>query len=357
MNNKGMTLVEVLIAISLFTLAALISTNILVEVVKLVKRTSVENAIYEDVRIVMQQLKAEIQGGTIDYDEYFSVCVIQNACNNLTNAKYGIYHGVYGSRFYDPGKRSLPGDAENPKDLGIECSYPDPLGDKECEITYALSGDLNTGQNPFAGSAEADKASAFCEEGKGICDGEKAVVVKDQLFLINSNGTRKTILGRKRINNNDYALGKIVLKGEDTDQNGLMDKFECSEEYKCDPVAIKDDLEAQFEASSTQFVPITPLRSSVKSLKFVISPVEDPYKAYAEDGVRTHPKVTIILTLDLSAEFEEKYPGDFQEFTVQTTVAAGLTERIESYPPIGDIYEAGKESWINSIVGIYSRKK
>lgn len=351
-----MTLVEVLIAISLFTLAAVISTNILVEVVKLEKRTSVENAIYEDVRIIMQQLTSEIQNGTIDYDEYFSVCVVQDACNNNAGARYGFYHGVYGSRFYDPGKRSDGVPAVNPRDLGIECSFPDPLGDKECEITYALSGDLNTGQNPFAGSDDANLASAFCEEGKGICDGAKAVVVEDQLFLINGSGTKKTILGRKLIQNDDWALGKIVMNGEDTDQNGLMDKFECSEEYNCD-IAQKSDLGEAFVAATTEFVPITPLRSNVKSLQFVISPIEDPYKAYAENDVRFHPTVTIILTLDLSAEFEEIYPGDFQEFTVQTTVATGLTERIESYPPKGDIYQAGGKSWIDDILGVVDRQK
>lgn len=355
-----MTLVEVLIAISLFTLAAVISTNLLVEIVKLEKKTSVENAVYEDVRIILQQLTAEIQNGTIDYDEYFSVCVIQDGCKAgiVDGVEYGVYHGVYGSRFYDPGKRSDGVPAVNPRDLGVECSFPDPLGAQECEITYALSGDLNTGQNPFAGSDDADQASAFCEEGKGICDNAnaKTVTVDNQLFLINGSGTTKTILGRKLIKNNDYALGKIILDGEDSDQNGLMDKFECSEEYSCDTPK-QDDLADAFVAATTEFVPITPLRTSVTKLQFIISPVEDPYKAYAEDEVRFHPSVTILLTLDLSAEFEEIYPGDFQEFTVQTTVSAGLTDRIESYPPKGDIYAPGGKSWIDDIAGIVDRQK
>ncbi len=358
--KKGLSLIEVLIAISLFAIVAMMSSTILIDIVQLEKKSSVQNAIYEDLRIMLQLLTKEIQTGTIDYDEYYSYCVIQEG-EPAESVFFGINHGVYGSRFYDPGK-SLDGLATfNPEDLGLECSYKDPITN-ECEVVYTLSTDINVGQNPFYGDPKS--ASAF--EDIGNAGGCSTDGVTDHLFLIDNTGTQKTIIAKKQINSFDYAIGLVRMRGIDFDQNGFVDSFTCLDEFNCEDepgtingaIAIpyldligkqpseldpqirlpqESDLIGLFDVNGTQFVPISPLRANILELRFIIQPLEDPYKAFAEPDFRAHPTVTIILTVGLSEDAEEDYPGEFDPITVQTTVAAGVLGRIDTYPPVNEI--------------------
>ncbi len=375
-NNKGFSLMEVLIAISLFAIAAFISSNILVDTAQLEKKSSIQNSIYEDLRMVLQTLANEIQNGTIDYEEYYSYYVLQNGEND-DDVFYGVNYGIYGSRFYDPGK-SLDGLAtKNPDDLSMECSFPNPLADgEECEVVYTLSTDLNTGLNPFYNAGNNYSGSnAFCDKGQGKnpCNGET-----DHLFLIDNTGTKKTIIAPKEIEGG-MALGMIKMDGKDLDQNGITDTFSCMEEFNCealnpeDPlmplevlhpgenkyanikIANKSDLNDEFSPENldtSEFMPISPLRSSIKA-RFIISPLEDPYKAFGEPAMQLHPSVTIILTIDLSDEAKKDYPGIFQPLTIQTTVAAGVVGRIDSYPPVNEFKNSGAVSYINEIMDYY----
>lgn len=377
MNRKGLSLIEVLIAISLFAVVTIVSSTILMDIVQLEKRTTVQNAVYEDLRIMLQLITKEIQSGTIDYDEYYNYCVIQGAASG---AYFGVNHGVYGSRFYDPGKtlEAAPADVtKNPEDLGLECSYWDGT---ECEVVYTLSTDLNTGQNPFYG--DPSEASAFHDRGISHCASPGDTFAEiDHLFLIDNTGTKKTIISRKKTDIDDWALGMVRLRGIDVDQNGLVDTFTCMDEFTCngdptdltplielpyqDIVGISEsemitttpirlpsqgDLNEAFDVNSAQFVPISPLRADVIDLQFIIKPLEDPYKGFAEPDFRTHPTVTIILTVGLSEDAEEDYPGEFAPITVQTTIAAGVVGRIETYPPVNEILSGFGGSWMDGLV-------
>ncbi|MDP2642229.1 MAG: prepilin-type N-terminal cleavage/methylation domain-containing protein [Candidatus Peregrinibacteria bacterium] len=388
LKNRGVTLVEVLVASSLFAIAVVVAGDILVSDVQLEKKTSIQNTLASEMRIILQQISSEIQNGTIDYDEYYSVCVLQNSCGLgvSTSAFYGFYNGVYGSRFYDPGK-SLDGNpTNNPDNLGAECSFPTPQGDKECEVVYNLSVDLNTGQNPFTG--DPNDANAFCENSRGACDADQITggsVTVDKLFILDKTGTKKTMIAKKLIRNNppdgtpDYALGRVVMNGKDYDQNGVMDVFSCADGYGCYNNAsviatlspfkmiVKDaafvttnnitipwstDLTSAFEgsANSTTFVPITPLFATVKDIQFIIHPLEDPYKAYAEADMKGQPSVTIVITMGLSSTAAKNYPGIFPDITLQTTVAAGVTTRIDSYPPVVELKDADSKNWLNDMI-------
>ncbi len=389
--KRGFTLVEVLIAVSLFTLVAVLSSDVLADVVGLERRTSVENDLYEDVQVVLQQLTKEIQNGTIDYEEYYSMKVLQSRNVPAKGPFYGINYGVYGSRFYNPGKRFDVADpAENPADLGLECSvFAD---DDSCSIYWTHSADINTGQNPFDGNGVSN---AFCDRNFNGCGNavEAAKVANvDELYLIDKTGTKKTIIAKKLVKtnvggSNDYVLGLMRMEGRDMDQNGVVDIFSCAKEFKCYDgdggnfvfqaikypfiqdkraadgrlyllengvrLAQKNDLGVALRPLTTQFIPISPLRSSIKSLSFIISPVDDPYRAYAEDGMLAQPSITIILKMGLSSEAEKDYPGTFKDITVQTTVAAGVKNKIESYPSVDDVSRgtgSADKSWIWNVL-------
>jgi hypothetical protein len=140
----------------------------------------------------------------------------------------------------------------------------------------------------------------------------------------------------------------VKLRGLDTDQNGVIDTWTCFDEYNC--TEFKDtgislpsfnDLTLPFDLNTSQFVPITPKRSSIKSLRFIISPVEDPFKAFNEPLMQAHPSVTVIMTLGLSEEEKANYPGDLQDIMLQGTFTSGVLTKINSYPPTKDV------SWID----------
>lgn len=374
--KRGFTLVEILIAMSLFTLSAMIASTVLVDVVQLEKKSAVQTTVYEDVRILLQQLTNEVQAGTLDYDEYYNMYVIQNSTNGeipTDGPFYGINHGVYASRFYDPGRASV-GTPQNPDDLGVECSVG-TLDD--CEIYFTASADYNVGQNPYnaTNSGEQDDADALCDDGVGKCAGLDPKNVVRELYLIDSTGTKKTIIGRKRLTTNDWSVGLVRMEGQDLDQNGFTDVFACTEEFECyddngqmatsQPFKYgfaglntaayysehdirlpqQSDLDDAFDINTSHFIPISPMRLNVKDLKFIIDPIEDPYKAYAEDAVQSHPSVIIILTVGLTDAAAADYPGEFPDITVQTTVSAGVSGQIASYPPVNDVIEPDG-SWI-----------
>lgn len=365
MRRKGFTLIEILIAVALFGIAGTIATVILSDVVKLEKRSEIHSTIYRDATVLMQQIVNEVKKGTVDYEEYFSIHVVQaENDNNGGEVFHGTNHGVYASRFYDPGltQNDVP-EATNPEHLGIECAYPQwETSLDECEIIYTPSFDTNTGQNPYRGSdREAASANAFCDGNTGLC-GDPGIV--DELYLIDESGTRKTVIAAHNFDGVE-RVGIVRMTGIDFDQNGIVDIFSCDEGFDCEflgeeggpggdiiPYLDGDDEEISLprKGTSKAFVPLSPARAQVVDLTFIIRPLEDPYRAYAERDMQQHPSVTIILTLGLSDSAAIDYPGDFAPITVQTTVSAGSRERIDSYPPVTEFRGSGDVSWIRDLL-------
>lgn len=382
-QNKGFTLIEVLIATSVFTLAAVLASQILVDIVKTEKKTSIENAIYEDARILMEQLTIAIQQNAIDYDEYYNQYVIQ--VDDLDEDRYyGTNFGVYESRFYNPGldeTSATPG--TNPADLGVYCSNP-PGNTETCDAIASLTEDYTMGQNPWNGGevgsgVDQDAANAFCDEDAGNCDDTEDPYATEELYLINANATEKMVLARRETAGQGY-LGLLAMQGFDTDFNGITDIFRCGEDHSAecedDRSILMNEFGVPFDPdefpdltvsianavptnnleidnlAATPFLPVSPLRVDLTDLQFYISPIEDPYRGWNEDTSIQHPWVKIVFTIDLADEVEAEYPGDFEPITLQTTVAAGVVGGIPSYPPVKHLYDPTDPStlWINEVL-------
>lgn len=384
---RGFTLIEALIAISIFAVAAMVGGSILLDTNQSEKKDSAQNPLYQDARLILQMIANEVQAGAIDYEEYYSMYVIQSQTVGhegrvpTEGPYYGINYGAYASRFYDPGRRLDGTAAVNPDDLGVECSvFEDPPTNSKCEIYFTHSSDTSTGQHPYRAANEAEQKGAdmLCHNGAvGQCGSAEV----NELYLIDSSGAKKTILARKKIAADDWAVGIMRMEGLDLDQNGVIDIFSCKKEFGCfdesadvfnaikytfiqDKGAVdgasyigeheirlpqSGDLDDVFDINTSQFVPISPHGVDVRELKFVITPLEDPYKAFAERYLQLQPEVTIILTLGLSEETAADYPGEFGEITVQETVSAGVLGQIDSYPPVSDLLSGGT-SWIEKVL-------
>ena len=360
--KKGFTLVEVIIAISIFVFVTTVASNILINFSILEKKTNIQNVIYEDIRIIITQLSNLIESGTIDYEEYYSMNVIQN--NNDTKY-YGLYNGIYSSRFHSPG---LSGE-----DLGTICSNED------CSFILPATIDTPTGQNPFDA---IDEASAFCDEtiSESPVNCDDGLNNVSELYLIDKTGSKKTIIGRKLIAKlepadpapeptDHYALAILEMAGKDYDQNGIVDLFSCTKDFNCEAdvsvlekypfvdegnyynikLAKQGDLEVVFDIDTSQFIPISPLRINITDLSFTINPIENPYLAYNERDKLYHPSVAISITVDLSEQEALNYPGKFEPITFKTTISAGVVGEIVSYPPVKDFYQEDESSWINDV--------
>ena len=364
MTNKGFTLMEALIASTIFAMVAMVGANIFINISHSERKTELANALYEDARVVLETMANEIREGTIDYEEYYNIEVLQSDI-------YGVNRGVYGSRFYDPGHKigagGAPEPGSNPTDLGVEWlnAEGNEAGPDEEFVVYPLSVDKNLGIHPYDG---VEEASAFCEPAvkAGACS--KPEKGHGELYLISEDGREKTTIIRQRLETTgDYVISILRMEGLDLDNNGIVDIFTCDHKVEklCgteDALAL-DNYEFEhpdsfnteglsfplkpgnetFRLSESPFSPISPLRSSITELKFILWPDEDPYKAFAEADVQYHPNVTIVISMQPSASEIENYPGEnIPTVSLQTTVSTGVLEKIDTYPPTKDL------SWIKA---------
>ena len=371
-KRRAFTLVEVLIAASIFTIVSLIGINVFVNVIRIQRRVTLENAIYEDARVMMERIAREIRSNTVDYEEYYNKAMDQEAgfgsITGLgTQNPYGNRYGCYAKRFYNPGT----GGPEY-LNFGAMCANGNKVSDDPDCIIDKTTLDINTGQNPFAGFStdpldnSPEVASAFCDysfSGDTTC-GKAADTdhnVQDELYLVNSQGTQKTIFTSKEITPAvagppavpaEHALALLRLTGQNPDKDSVYEQwrscditvapgnaFCCSPGFDCGTIAPTSSLENTRNYNPTNlyqgFIPISPTRTNVVSLKFIVAPLEDPRKAFAETdtslGIQQQPHVTVILTVQPSASVSSGFAEDLPTITVQTTITSRVYNEVRSY--------------------------
>jgi type II secretory pathway pseudopilin PulG len=353
----GITLIELLVAMGLFSSASLMAVEIFINITRIQGRIQLENAIYEDARFMMERISRAIRNNTIDYEEYY---------NRALGNEIGATYGCYAAQFYDPGITPVSTSSTKVIDgLGALCTTGVAYTGSGCML-FRPSVDKNTGMYPYKNKTTDSsdlKSNAFCPlisttflshpdfwESDMTCDGDERQYSMDKLFLISKDGTEKTIFARKISNNNVHSLSLLILKGEDENTDGITEKwadcstnaFCCREGFMCDPGSpasfneIIDTLDgADPNPLYAGFVPISPLRTDVKSLRFDVKPIEDPRKAFAEinQGIIEQPSVTITLTVVPTAEQMGRYinPTNAPELTLQTTVSSRVQNNVNSY--------------------------
>lgn len=328
-QKKGFTLIEVLLASFIFTIVGLIAVTIFVNVLRIQKRISLENSLYEDARFMMERISREIRANAVDYEEYY---------NKLVAVKnYGTDYGCYANRFYQPGDKGAFGGVKYGSPV---CSNGLNLGDPGCIIDQT-STDTPTGQNPYAGNINPKAANAFCDENlQSPVACNSTLNSQSQLYLINPQGTEKTILASKKITLADKsiinALSLLRLAGKDNNNDGIDEDWSsCSSDFDCPSIAkpLENTLTANISAPYVGFVPISPLRSDITSLEFIVAPLEDPRKAYAETtpDVQQQPHVTVLLTVKPSTTETQNYSGDIPSITLQSTVTSRVYNEVKSF--------------------------
>lgn len=373
-SRHGFTLLEVLIAASIFSIIGMLATSIFVNLSQNKQKITSRNLIYDDAQFILDQLTREISSNAIDYEEYYNQLVL--------GGKPGMNFGNYASQFY----YNLKGNGSNCMNL----NEPGKDNKKSC---------VNTGKNPRSGNFPesanafytsgvepgADAKEVYCEGFQPFFSATKYHACVNRLFLINGAASRKVHIAREAIDWGNEKISRVLsqtslVSREIPNSNGttttLPRIFTCEfsalctdgamvygpinlpnsvsnadievtlptnrdlEELAGEPTKgiVSDEQLPIASAYVNNFIPFTPSRVNIKDIKFYISPVEDPHKAFAEanenNGTLTNihqPTVTIVLTVEpvSNVRYGTKHPP----VIVQTTVTPGLFAEVPSYPP------------------------
>ena len=273
------------------------------------------NLVYEEARFVMERITKEIRNGTIDYEEYYNQNVFREQSPGSyefrINETYGQDYCTYSLQFYNPG--------------------PD------------------------------EKVGTIDDESTGLlADGALSAIntpIQKDLFLININGNKRSYIKRIEKTVDGQKIGKIGLlkmtggdfgidhidssEGEgdceaDIGENdGRIDTWICDDGFPCLSTLISNGLcnstmstiiynpNNPDSPDENSFVDITPTSLDVVDIKFIISPENDPRKAYNNDLIQIQPHITIKLVAranpTLAARFQtDRSPSIILESTVST---------------------------------------
>jgi len=411
-NNKskkfGFTLAEMLIAVALFAILSSLGAAMFTNISRMQKKITLENAMLEDARYMMERIVRLTRSSTIDYEEYYNQKVLSKF---TTDKNYGDNYGYYATMFYHPGlnkdetigtpssasdtsnryygayyngkpadisngsNQTIPAATNicrinrNDRKLDLGSSFvcpPDTVSTKTpakgYEVVLQDTVDWNSGQNPYSDGANTESytASAFCDNHKHKstaavleCDDYNKFFQQSELYLIDQYGQKKYIFAREKIKSSpdQYALSLLTMDGDDRNLNNVTDTWQCNKDFNCTKTngsltrVDKADLTKTKSGENVynDFVPISPLRANVVDLKFLVAPLEDPRKGFAEGEkfagtplpeFMLQPHVTIILTVEPAQDQLSGLEGiSMKPITLQTTVSSRVYHEVKSYGP------------------------
>lgn len=315
---KGFTIIELSVALVILTMISIFSGRIYLNYTNASRDLKAASLVYEEARFLMEKLVREVRQNAIDYEQYFN----QNVMLPLNAAgDYSDNYCAYSSFFYD----------NNNESRGVRND------DKKLAIITALP-------------PSADPAAAVRP-------------IENELYLINMSGKKRTVLTRVEKDVNGDTIGKIAtlkmdgfdygtdhINGQDsynglalTDSNctaderendGLIDTWHCATDFPCkhnqtiasltipNCEGYTDLIVNDPAVANHSFVDISPSALNIVSLKFLITPADDPWKAYNMKDVQIQPHVTIQMTVQASPKLVNTTVNSPPAITLTTTITA-----------------------------------
>jgi prepilin-type N-terminal cleavage/methylation domain-containing protein len=311
-RTKGFTIIELMVALTVLTLLSLGAARIYLNYTASTKDLKAANLIYEEARFLMEKMVREVRQGAIDYEQYFN--------QNLAQGDYGDNYCGYDQYFYDNNGESI-------------------------------------------GRHNEDMETDF-QTNLGMTDAVRAI--EDELYLINVAGNRRTILTRLEKEVEGETIGKVAitkLVGQDygadhinaaspqgggpiagcdpdeRENDGLIDTWLCDPDFPCKrdfeiingictghtDVILNDPADPDHS-----FVDISPNALNIIDLKFIISPKDDPWKAYNIDEIQIQPHVTIQLTVEANPKLITTDTERIPSITLTSTVTTRNYDEIKS---------------------------
>lgn len=312
-KTSGFTLVELVISLAVLTLILLFSFSIYDNFFDTLRNLRANNLVYEESRYLMNRMVQEVRDHTVDYEEYYNQSKLKHQFPEnyayLRNEIYGQNYCEYSRQFYDSGTDGEIGTLD----------------------------DQNTGQRNLIDPADGISAIPPAIGFLNALGNDTASPLQNDLFLINVSGDRRVYLkrieGSDALGNSIGQVGILELIGKDfgvdhlnafdphldgslpigdcqTDLgegDGRIDTWICAPGYPCQTEAfINADLcsgtlhKMVYDPSlpdDSSFVAISPKTLDVVDLQFVVSPMDDPRKAYKANELQLQPSITLKLTV------------------------------------------------------------
>jgi len=368
-KTSGYTFIELITAFGIFSVFLTASTVTGVNLYNAQEKERARNLVLEETQFLLNRISNLIRENAIDYSEYYS-----NGCDELSspdlggaycshweNVAGGVAHPDYGDdegeafRLTNPGATGgifageydrrfyyLPtcDSGEVHGDLGgdsFSCDYNDTNNYNE--------GYFNTGADKILGSIPsggnddpARHALMAPENGSTNTEGYEQF----ELYLISSDGSRKTILRRMGNGEDDdhdgnpdedagnfaaldadgnELLGIGELVAQDMNADGFLDGYHADGDFNVDGNGI---------LNVSDFISIVPSQIEIVDLSFLIAPLDDPRKAYMENGddVQMQPHVMILLTVRPSEKLSRRLVGEDFQVSVQTMVSSRVLNKV-----------------------------
>lgn len=314
-NNKGYTLAELLVVITLFTTVTLIASALYTRYSSSERKLRTENNLYEETRFTLERIVKEFREGTIDYEEYWNQANAGNGDCTLYSSGATVYEETYGT---------------------FGNCY------KDYANVFYDSNKLSVGQNPSNAVTQAQQASQNAVSTAGTL-----AYRQDELYIINNSGNEKTLLRCNNCDTNpDNTPGQLQilqLKGHDVGYNngsiiqatlndGVNDKWVCARDFTCNG-GLSDGTSTASQPMNNNdgWIDYSPSSLDITNLDFYIAPLEDPRKAYNEDSssIQMQPHTTIIITAQTSKKKSRGLPGKKPVLTLQTTVSGRVFSEVK----------------------------
>lgn len=318
-STRGFTLVETLVAITVFAVVVGISGKLFFDSFAVERKTEVSRQLYEETRIALERTVKEIRRGTVDYEEYWN-----------------WYHCALGGC----GVSSATGDARYGKNYGYYAlqMYRDAGGDIPDSLTSWDRRDEDVGRNDGTHPIGDAHGHANCETSNAnhptYIPSDTSAYRQCELYLISADGTEKTILRVTPFTvgtQTEYRLGMLRLVGRDYGYDGDPVTSDAGQHDGQPDTWVPADGFTD-TAGKAMFQSMQPDTFTITRLAFFVAPLEDPRKAFAQfDGVtQVQPHVTIEITARPVTRLVGGIRGATPEITLQTTVAARAQSDVQS---------------------------
>lgn len=241
MKRSGFTLIEVLVAMSIFGLIVALASMSFTNIFRQNARLNAQRHLQEDSNYLMEKIVKEVRNGSVDF-----------ASHHIAN------------NFVGGGALNCPTDT----------------------VCY---------QSYLALHNDTDSPPSVTNTGE------------ETLYLLSADGISRTVLA---LANSNINLVRQTLEPEDP--------FDASKgNWICTPDYLAVDNSCKFDNY------LAPENIAVTNLKFIISPIRDPYKFSRVENLQTQPTVTIILETQLTGTFSsDLFPNGMPKLTLQTTVTS-----------------------------------
>jgi len=317
---KGFTIIELMVALAVLTLISLFAGNIYINYSYAARNLKTANLLYEEGRFLMERIVKEVRQSAVDYEEYFSV---NSLGSDPAAGELGRNYCFYDQDFYSVGFDGV-----------INTRDDESLGERNA---------LNVNAAPIS------------------------TIMQENLFLINMAGDRRTYITRVEKDVSGNTIGKVamvkligqdygddginssdpkgvgpdVLCAPDSRENdGLVDTWTCDPDFPCKTDVILtngacegfgDQILNLPTDPDHSFIDISPNALNVLSLKFMISPEDDPWKAYKIKNVQIQPYITIQLTVAANPKLINGIDNDrIPQITLTSTVSTRNYDEIKS---------------------------